>query len=389
MHLTEKQCFDYANRALDPAALLSVDEHLSACAACCQKLSSVLQAKRGETEAVDSIAWELTASEEEFHLSFPYLAAYVDQQLEAEERERISSHLEVCSTCRAEIADLQAFKQTLSQPKVSSSQSAAGWRAAWQNLRHHVRWVLPAAAVGVLLFVFYSKRPVEPIAQQQPAPVVTPLASPRSTPFSDMPEPSPAVLSTEERAVQIALTTGRLEIPAEIKTLRTKGGNLMSGQSGASTFAIIAPQGVMVESEQPRLQWTAVPEVKQYVVTVTNDHFKEVAKSIALTETSWAVPVRLKRDAVYFWQVEATTMAGQHLTAPAQSAPEAKFKVLSPEAIRLVRRARQRYAASPLELGVIYARVGLLAEAAQELKLASRQSSVARRLLQQLQQELG
>jgi hypothetical protein len=331
----------------------------------------------------------LTASEEEFHLSFPHLAAYVDQQLEAEDKEQISSHLEICSACRAEITDLQAFKQTLSQPIVSPEQPAAGWRAAWQNLRHHMKWVLPAAAGGVLLFVFYNQRPSEPIAQRPSAPVVPPLVSPTPAPFSAMPEPAPAALSAEERAVQIALKTGRLEIPADVKTLRAKESNLMGGQSETATFAIIAPQGVMVESRQPRLQWTAVPGATQYVVMVTDEHFKPVTKSAALTGTNWALPVQLKRGAVYLWQVEATTMDGNHLTAPAPSAPDAKFKVLSSEAVRLVRSARQRYAALPLELGVIYAHVGLLEEAAQELKRASRQSSVARRFLQQLQQKRG
>ena len=66
------------------------------------------------------------------------------------------------------------------------------------------------------------------------------------------------------------------------------------------------------------------------------------------------------------------------------AAPEARFKVLSNEALSTLRRARQRYAASPLELGVLCARVGLLAEAERELQIASKQSPIAHRLLKQL-----
>ncbi len=397
MHLTEKQFFAYVNRTLDPTELLQVDDHLAACAACCQKLSSVLQANRGENEAVNSIAWELTAAEEEFHLSFPYLAAYIDRQLEAEEQEVVLSHLEVCSACRAEVEDLQAFQQTLSQPQVKPLQAAAtvgsGWRAIGQKLRPRTWWAWPAAAsVGVALFVLYSGRQPEPIAQQQPispVPVIVPSAS--ASPASPVapPESSPTVLSEEDRAVQRALATGRLEIPADINALRGSSSSLMSGKPEPNTFAIVAPQGTMVESRQPRLQWTAVPGAKQYVVTVSDARYTPVVTSEALTETSWTVPVPLNRNALYLWEVVATTADDQSLKAPALSAPEARFKILSPEALQLVRRARQRYATSPLELGVIYARVGLFAEAARELKRASRQSPIAWRLLQNLQQQLG
>jgi hypothetical protein len=231
--------------------------------------------------------------------------------------------------------------------------------------------------------MLYDRREPELIVQQSPVaptPVVTSSVAP--TPVST---PSPAELSEEERAVQTALATGRLEIPADIQTLRTKSSGLMGGKSGATDFAIIAPQGVIVESRQPHLQWAAVPGATQYVVTVTDAQFNPVRQSEALTTMSWVVPAPLQRGAIYFWEVQAATADGQTLTAPAASAPDAKFKVLAPEALRLVRRARQRYAASPLELGVIYARVGLLAEAEQELQQASAKSSVARRLLQSLQ----
>jgi anti-sigma factor RsiW len=392
MHLTEEQCFAYAHRTLSPAELLSVDDHLAVCAACCHQLSSVLQANRGENEAVNSIAWELTAATEEFHLSFAFLTAYVDQQLGAEEQEQVYSHLEVCSACRAEIEDLQAFKQTFPQPRAVPPPPVVttGWRAAWQTLRPRAWWAWPAAAavgVALLAFMLYDRREPELIVQQSPvapAPVVTSSVAP--IPVST---PSPAELSEEERAVQTALATGRLEIPADIQILRTKSSGLMGGKSGATDFAIIAPQGVIVESQQPRLQWTAVPGATQYVVIVTDAQFNPVRQSEALTATSWVVPAPLQRGAMYFWEVQAATADGQTLTAPAASAPDAKFKVLAPEALRLVRRARQRYATSPLELGVIYARVGLLAEAARELQQASEKSSVARRLLQSLQQQLG
>ena len=402
MHLTAKQLSEYANRTLNPTELLLVDDHLAGCADCCKNLSSVLQANTGGNEAVSSIVWELTAAAEDFHLSFTQIAGYVDQQLDPGAQGLVSDHLQVCQTCRAETVDLQAFKQTLPAPlSVTSKPPAAGvlkWGDAIRNFRPSAWWLLPAAAAaGMVIFAigFFGQSKQEAVALQQPAPppTIAPPAKldPPQSAASPLPTPdkSPAAQSAEERAVQMALATGRVEIPAEIKGLRAKGGNLMSGESGASTFTILAPQGVMVESDQPRLRWLALPRASNYVVTVTDQHFNEVARSPALTATNWSVPVQLKRGELYQWQVTATTGDGKELTAPATSAPEAKFKVLSAEAFSVVRLARQRYGPSHLELGVIYARVGLLQEAEREFKLAGNQSPIARRLLKHLRQQLG
>ncbi len=395
MHLTEKQLSEYANRTRSPAELLCVDDHLANCADCCKKLSSVLQANSGGNGAVNFLIRELTATAEDFHLSFAQIAAYVDQQLGAPERQVITDHLHLCHTCQSEIEDLQAFQQTLAQ-SLSGTPKPTGkpkWWETVKTLRPGARWFWPAAAaVGLVLvaFVFYGRKPPAPIASQSPiAPtaIVTPTTSnsPPNSP-APLPTPSPAAPLAEERAVQMALATGRLEIPAEVKSLRAKGGNLLSGKPGEAAFAVVAPQGVMIESDQPRLQWSSLSGAKQYVVTITDQSFNEVARSQSLTTTNW-IPQKLERGRAYQWQVTATTAEGKELTAPSPAAPEARFKVISNDALSTVRRARQRYAASHLELGVIYARAGLLADAEQEFKVASNQSPLARRLLEQLHQQ--
>lgn len=389
MHLTEKQLSEYTNRVLSPAELLWVDDHLADCADCCQKLSSVLQANSGGNGAVNFLTGELTAAEEDFHLSFAQIAAYIDQQLAAPEQQAIADHLQLCHTCQAEIEDLQSFQQMLSQPDSVPPKPIAppNW---WETLKT-AWWLWPAAATAGLVLVaigFYGRTSPEPIAlQPSVAPITAPTNSdaPPNSPAPLLTEKSPAAPLAEERAVQLAIATGRLEIPTEVKSLRSKGGNLLSGKPGEPAFVIVAPQGVLVESDQPRLRWSSLSEAKQYVVTITDQNFNEVARSQSLTATNWSVPVKLKRGELYQWQVTATTVEGQELTAPLPSASEARFKVLSNEAVGIVRRARQRYGAAPLELGVIYARVGLLAEAEQEFKLASKQSPMARRLLKQVQ----
>jgi hypothetical protein len=389
MHLTEQQLSEYLNRALSPPELLFVDDHVVVCADCCKKLSSVLQANSGGYGAVNFLRGELTATEEDFHLSFTELTAYLAPQLDTAARQTMADHLDLCSSCRAEIEDLQAFQQTLAQSKLVEPLK---W---WEAMK--IGWwgwpVAVAAGLALVAIGLYRGRSPEPIALQPsvvPTAMVPPLSSaaPTVSPTPTLTEQPPAPQSAEDRAVQLALATGRIEIPAAVKNLRIKGGNLLSGTAAENAFVVVTPQGVMVESEQPRLHWSSLPSAKQYVVTITDQRFNEVAHSQALTALSWSSPVKLKRGELYQWQVTATMADGNELTAPAPSAPEARFKVLSSEAFGIVRRARARYAAPSVELGVIYAQVGLLAQAERELQLASRQSPGARRLLKHLRQQV-
>lgn len=389
MHLTEKQLSEYINCKLSPAELLLIDDHLADCADCCKKLSSVLQANTGGYGAVNFLAGELTASEEDSHLSFTQIVAYLDAQLDAPAQQTIAEHVEFCPACQTEIEDLRAFRQTLSLPNNPTPAAPPTW---WERIRvQRAWWAWPTAAavcLALLILGFYGRKSPEQIAQQPKAVLPTPMPSAEMPIVSATPlatEKSPAVLSAEDRIVQLALTSGRLEIPAEVKRLRGKGGNLLSGKSDDATFVVMAPQGVMVETDQPRLRWSSLSGAKHYIVTITDQNFNEVAQSPALTATDWVAPIKLKRGALYQWQVTATTADGKEQTAPLPSAPEARFQVLSNESLNMIRRARQQYASTPLALGVIYARAGLLTEAARELQTASKQSVVARRLLQQVQ----
>ena len=127
MHLTEKQLSEYINCKLSPVELLLIDDHLTNCADCCKKLSSVLQANMGGYGAVNFLAGELTATEEDSHLSFRQIAAYLDAQLDAPARQAITEHVELCHTCQTEIEDLRAFQQTLSLPDNPTPVASPTW----------------------------------------------------------------------------------------------------------------------------------------------------------------------------------------------------------------------------------------------------------------------
>lgn len=403
-HLTEQQLHGYANRTLELTALLAADAHFMECGECAEKLQTVLQASTGDNRAVSFLLGELTAPAEEFHLSFAQLTGFLAASLNDVEQEIVTSHLPFCANCRAEVEDLRAFQQLLGAPQPATATTATttftpNWREHWQSLRAWAAGKLffpltaltAAMVLATLGLVFYWRQRAEPLARVEapgaestalPTPAPPVAASP-----SAPPENPPPPLSPEEQAIQRALATGRVEVAAESKRLWQRGASLMNGTRATPAFTILAPQGTLVESTQPQLRWTLLPQVKTYVVTVTDEHFKEVAHSEPLTQASWTLPVKLTRGQLYQWQVTATTEAGTEITAPAPSAPEAQFKVLASEPLQALQRARARYAGSHLELGILSAREGLLDAAAQEFAREKIRLPLARRLQQSLAQQ--
>lgn len=165
------------------------------------------------------------------------------------------------------------------------------------------------------------------------------------------------------------------------------GGVLMSAEPGAGdgSFALISPVGKILREQQPLLRWRALAGATSYTVAIVNADFKQVAQSPPLTATEWTPPVPLERGAIYFWQVTAIAPDGREVTSPAPTAPQAKFQVLDGRTFDELRTFAGAYPDSALALGVLYARAGLLDEAANEfeklVKLNPR-SPVARKLLE-------
>src|ERR671919_815400 len=101
-HLSREQMNKYSEKKLLPKELLQIDEHLSICENCRNKL----------TVDSDPIAG-LFQQEQPEHLSYDQLEAYLDKQ---KDRELVESHLEVCSRCKSEYDDLCAFSVELATP---------------------------------------------------------------------------------------------------------------------------------------------------------------------------------------------------------------------------------------------------------------------------------
>jgi len=97
-HLSAEWVAAYRQRRLEPAQLLAADEHVAACPACLEALRGSVP-RRG---ALLSLRTSLgTARMADDHVPGDRLRAYVEDRLDAADREIAESHLTICGPCRA------------------------------------------------------------------------------------------------------------------------------------------------------------------------------------------------------------------------------------------------------------------------------------------------
>jgi hypothetical protein len=189
------------------------------------------------------------------------------------------------------------------------------------------------------------------------------------------------------KEIQAALEQAKLRPPAALAGLIGKAERLMGPAEGGVPFALAAPVGTVVLRDRPAFRWHPLPGATSYRVIVSDAAFNIVARSGSLSVTRWQVPSPLPRGKVYTWQVTALK-DGKEIVSPTPPAPEAKFKVLESARASELMRAQEQFAHSPLTLGILYTRAGLLDDAEQALQTladANPTTDVARKLLHSVQ----
>lgn len=104
-HLSAELLEDYRLRRLEPAQLLALDDHVTVCSACREKLQTipVLKAAISLRENLES-----PQSVDE-HLADDRVHAYVEGRLDAVDRELVESHIENCKLCHARAERFHTF----------------------------------------------------------------------------------------------------------------------------------------------------------------------------------------------------------------------------------------------------------------------------------------
>lgn len=184
------------------------------------------------------------------------------------------------------------------------------------------------------------------------------------------------------RDVAAALRTGRLDRPPAIADL-VGAEPALRGSASPAPFSLLSPIATAVDGGMPDFQWTPLAGAQSYAVKVFDPDLRPVAASGPLTGTEWAPGRPLPGGTVYVWQVVARR-GGEDLIAPGPQSPPALFRVLAREQARAVESAAREAGGSPLALGVLYARSGLVDDAERELArvvAANPGSATARDLL--------
>ena len=349
-HLTQEQLSGYQLRTLAAAELLAVDAHLLQCAACRERLAVIAAVVPG----LEDLRFQLSE-----HLEYEQIVACAEGGGAPELRQ----HLEECALCRAEVADLAAFRRELAPvPAVVVSMPSRRGPSRWLGYA--------AIAAGIVAVVGLGVR------RDRNVPVAAPVAG-----VTQPQPPAEAALPADQlAALERVRGTQQFEHAAVLDRLIAKRGVLLGAAGEGKSFGIEAPVGTTVLEDRPLFRWEAVPGATQYVVAVFDENFEKVAASPAVASPEWRPSEPLARGRVYNWQVTAL-VGGRSVRAPQPPAPEARFQITGADAVAGIETARRVHPANHLLLAVLLVQAGALDDAVAEVDaLAASDPATARAL---------
>jgi hypothetical protein len=372
-HLSEEQIARYRERRTPPEQFLQVDDHVSQCAECRERLASANDLRAG-LQRTD------VASQGE-HLAYEQLEAYVDGKMSEADRELAQTHLESCPTCSADVRDLQTFKAELAGPK---DQSKGGWWSAFVAMwltRRRVAFAVTMAAV-IVLAVELGKRQMGP-----------PHGIPSSgTANSTRTETLLAIktMSPEEQAAVLeAISQQNIKTPVVLVGLRGPKETLLSESHEGARFEVLQPLGEVVLDARPLFRWQPLAGAISYSVAIFDPHLNPVQSSPALGTTQWSAAKPLPRGQTYLWQVTAKLSNGQMVSSPRPPNPEARFRVLDQTKADELSQFQAAHPEAHLALGILYAEAGMLEQAGHELGQLAKSDpdyDLAQKLLKSIQE---
>jgi hypothetical protein len=438
-HLTEHEVAHFRQQGLTQAERLRLDTHVARCEDCLRRILNPAHAHLAFSSLTE--AFLPSPDEKPFHLSQEELKRYNNEKMDEADRIIFESHLEICSECKREAVASQAAAGRGAEWTASETKFRLGWLSSfvrWPMLWTPARVFGMIAAVGcvlVVLALWIQKRPVQTQDQAarteqrnnptEPAPtgeiagsdknVSAPAEADNTDSSNNLSEEREASASSvvslkdgdvkvsldrqgtlnglemlapqTQKAVQTALVSEHLSEPQVLNELAGSKIILMGQATDGLPFKLLAPVGIIVNSNRPTLRWQPLDGANLYTVSVFDSDFNRVAKSGAQSATQWSVPLSLQNGKLYSWEVTALK-ENQEVISPVAPAPRAQFRIVergNRNEIASVRRAHPR---SHLTLGVLYARAGLLAEAEREFRALLKdnpRSNVAKRLLRTVQ----
>lgn len=364
-HLSEEQRKNYSEKRLEQDELLRVDEHLAICGEC----RAMLTIDSGAV--VISFQKEFAEQLQEQHLTYDQLVGYLERKPETD-REVVETHMDICSRCKAEYEDLNAFTM-----EAGAASGIIGKKI--------YRMLAVAAVLAVIALVAtLTNRETAVVSIQDAGTRITLDQNGKVSGLKGVP-------ANYHEMVRIALQMHQVQIPDSVDPLITKGGFVRGEAQEGRPFQLVKPVGTVVASNRPVFEWESLKEASKYRVTVLDIDNNSSIDSGWLTATSWRPDNPLQRDVTYTWQV-AALRNGVEVSSPEPPAGEARFRILNQQTEDQLKQEQQQYSNSKLLLGLLYARYGLLDEAEQsfqQLAKANPHSAEMKQLLKNLQNLRG
>jgi hypothetical protein len=340
---------------------------------------------------------------------YDQLAAYVDGALDDVDREIVESWLDSDPALRAEVEDLRALHDAMSQTAVPAASSAAGVvsfqeaakRAGAGSGRRFgtvavIMGAMAAALIGAVTWMAVRTarvgdvRPGAAGSQARVAPEQTQRqAPPRQSPLpqsqgSGTPQVAvrdagglisvdatgtvtglTAAAATPQMTRLVADALAKGVVPrADTPDLGGRPLTLMggSGQPSPTRLTPLSPIATVVRGARPVFRWSSHPGARNYVVTIYGPDFERVLASPTVTGTVWTATSALTPGVTYQWQVTADTAEGP-VRAPAPPAPDARFRIIDAAAGETLDRDLTLAGSSQLQKGLLLAQAGVLDEA--------------------------
>lgn len=379
-HLSAEEITSYRQRRTPPEELLRVDDHISQCAECRERLfsPSELGALDRYLKRSDVVSQVAPRSE---HLSYEQLEAFVDGKMSSPTRKGVEAHLRACQLCADEARDLNTFKVELKASAVGTK----GWGPffrRWLTLQR-IAFAIATAAVIVLAIDVARWRS----GPSKESPSV--LTAKSSLPNKETLEVINQLPVNDQSAIREAVFQERIKSPDVLGGLRAKQQTLLGELQENTQFEVLSPVGEVVPDELPVFQWKPTAKARSYSVTISDTHLKQVESSGPLKAMKWTPKHPLKRGETYVWQVTALLDGGKVVSAPSPPSPEAKFKVLDQGKMDEITRFQEAHPESHIALGILCAQAGLLEKAEHELELVPQndpEHELAGKLLKRIQE---
>jgi len=429
-HLSNEIVERFHSQSLTGADRGVIYNHILGCEACRRRVVT----PQAEAVALQTLSDHLLPQEgeEPYHLDPTTIEAFVDDKLDALDRNIAKLHLEDCAECSDEVIDLRESLATMKAVSRAAEMSP--------SLRSHARFSTPmriAAAVALVsfaaiaLFVIWrlkstitERSPGRDITvQNQPTPGPSPVATPTpklepspnlaanpngSNEGPSQPPPKETLASLKDGpnqirldqsgtvsglgslpvesrvAVKNALAGEKLDRPDVLDEVTTPQASVRGPNEDEEPIRIAYPTNAVIAEAKPKFRWAASKTAAAYRIEIADEGFRQVAKSqdLPANTLSWTPASVLKRGVVYSWTIRAVNQNGEVSSLTSQG----KFKVLGEEGNRRLNRLKIT-SQSHLALGLFYAREGMIAQAEREFGVLVKEnpdSSVAKRLLSEV-----